>query len=119
MQMYLSLSSPGVEDKSLGVELSSPGVEGSSPAVEGLFPAVECLTPGVGRNPDGACLVLAVMIPVQGQGDLQRTALLINFLDIMDSRGEQIADGPVKSAPGWGFDKRSHGKWVCCLIDHS
>lgn len=112
-------SSPGVEGSSPGVELSSPEVEKSSPGVEGLFPGVECLTPGDGRNPVGACSILAQLIPVQGQGDPQRTPLQINFLDITDSRGKEIADGLVKSAPGWGFDWRSHGKWVCCLIDHS
>lgn len=100
------------------LEDSSPWVELSSPGVEGLFHAVECLTLGIVRNPVGACSVLAVIIPVQGLGGPQRTPLLINSMDITDSRGMGIAVGLVKTASGWGVDWRSHEKWVCCLIGH-
>lgn len=84
-------------------------MKGSSPGVESLFPAVEGLTPGVERNPVGACSILGQIIPVPGQGGQQRRPLLINSLDVTDSQGKYIAVDPVKSAPGRGFDWRSHG----------
>lgn len=84
-------------------------MKGSSPGVESLFPAVEGLTPGVERNPVGACSILGQIIPVPGQGGQQRRPLLINSLEITDSQGKYIAVDPVKSAPGRGFDWRSHG----------
>lgn len=87
---------------------SSPWVEESSNWVEGLAPALV-------RNPGGALSILSLIIP---EHDPQRTPFLINFLNIMDSRGMRIAVGLVQFASGWGFDWRTHGKWVCCLIDH-
>lgn len=82
-------------------EDSFPWVEESSHGVEGLYPGVEYLSPEVERKPVGACSILALILPVQVQGDPQRKLLLINSLDIPDSRGKEIAGGSGNLSRVW------------------